>query len=61
MKKIITDGSGEGQQNSYVNYAVGDETLSEIYGPAPWRVERLKRLKSQYDPQGKFNFYLPLA
>ncbi|CAI4218385.1 unnamed protein product [Parascedosporium putredinis] len=61
MKRIIVESSGEGQQNSYVNYAVGDETLAEIYGSAPWRVEKLKRLKSQYDPQGKFNFYLPLA
>lgn len=46
--------------NTYVNYASSDETPEMLYGYEPWRLERLRNLKSEYDPKGKFNFYNPI-
>lgn len=46
--------------NTYVNYASSDETPEMLYGYEPWRLERLRKLKSEYDPKGKFNFYNPI-
>ncbi|KAF1960484.1 FAD-binding domain-containing protein [Byssothecium circinans] len=46
--------------NAYVNYAYGDESLQEIYGHEPWRLEKLRKLKKEYDPHGRFNFYAPI-
>lgn len=45
---------------AYVNYARGDETTEELYGPEPWRLEKLRRLKKEYDPYGRFNFFAPI-
>ena len=47
-------------QSTYVNYAHGDEPLEAIYGWEPWRLEKLKSLKKQYDPDFKFKFYNPI-
>ena len=41
----------------YVNYANGDESLQQIYGS---NVERLQKIKKQYDPEGHFNQWFPL-
>ncbi|KAL6710313.1 hypothetical protein ACN47E_009259 [Coniothyrium glycines] len=46
---------------AYVNYARGDETLQEMYGSEPWRLTKLRRLKREYDPHGRFNFYAPIV
>lgn len=43
--------------HAYVNYAHGDESLEEMYGFEEWRVERLRGLKREWDPEGRFNFY----
>lgn len=51
----------DGKLEAYVNYATGEETVEEIYGREPWRLEKLRRLKKQYDPQGRFNFYAPIS
>ena len=48
------------QLEAYVNYARGDESMEEIYGNEPWRLGRLRRLKKEYDPHGRFNFYAPI-
>ncbi|KAF2190320.1 FAD-binding domain-containing protein [Zopfia rhizophila CBS 207.26] len=61
MRKVLLDGSNSNKLHAYVNYAFGDETLQELYGFEPWRVERLKKLKKKYDPEGRFNFYAPIA
>jgi hypothetical protein len=45
---------------AYVNYARGDEKLEEIYGHEHWRLKKLKKLKAEYDPFGRFNFYAPI-
>ena len=46
--------------NTYVNYASSDETPEMLYGYEPWRLERLRELKREYDPRGRFNFYNPI-
>ncbi|KAF2624542.1 FAD-binding domain-containing protein [Macroventuria anomochaeta] len=46
---------------SYVNYARGDESMEAIYGYEPWRLEKLRRLKKEYDPFGRFNYYAPIS
>lgn len=48
------------EHQAYVNYAHGDESQESMYGYEPWRLERLRRLKQEYDPQGRFNFYAPI-
>lgn len=42
---------------SYVNFAYGDDSLTSLYGT---NVEKLKTLKAQYDPSGKFSQWFPL-
>lgn len=46
--------------HSYVNYAHGDESLQEMYGFESWRLEKLRALKTLWDPEGKFGFYAPI-
>ncbi|RYP31588.1 hypothetical protein DL767_005697 [Monosporascus sp. MG133] len=52
--------SGYDHPAVYVNYAHGDEAVETFYGYEPWRLERLRSLKQQYDPRGYFNSYHPL-
>jgi hypothetical protein len=42
---------------AYVNYALGTESQEALYGYEPWRLEELRRLKREFDPDGKFSFY----
>ncbi|KAL4949806.1 hypothetical protein BDW69DRAFT_202589 [Aspergillus filifer] len=42
----------------YVNYALGDETLEQIYGVE--KLPRLAKLKSEYDPHNVFGFHHPI-
>ncbi|KAH6651426.1 hypothetical protein BKA67DRAFT_679642 [Truncatella angustata] len=45
---------------TYVNYAAGHEPIESMYGYEPWRLERLRALKAQYDPLNKFAYYNPI-
>lgn len=45
-------------ETSYMNFAHGDEPLEEIYGES---LPRLKVLKKQWDPQGRFNQWFPIV
>jgi hypothetical protein len=38
----------------YVNYALGDERLEEMYGLEEWGLKRM------CDPEGNFGFYAPI-
>ena len=58
MREAIAAGQ---EVNAYVNYAVGDEKVEEVYGHESWRVEKLRRLKMEFDPEGRFGFYNPIA
>lgn len=42
----------------YLNYAMGDESLEQVYGAKP--LPKLQALKRRYDPHNKFGFYMPL-
>ncbi|KAK6064225.1 6-hydroxy-D-nicotine oxidase 1 [Seiridium cupressi] len=46
---------------AYVNYAHGDESLPEVYGWEDWRLEKLKKLKSQWDPHKRMRYYVPIV
>lgn len=46
---------------AYANYARGDESMEEMYGRESWRLEKLRRLKKEYDPLGRFNFFAPIS
>ncbi|KAJ4304909.1 hypothetical protein N0V90_000437 [Kalmusia sp. IMI 367209] len=47
---------------TYINYSIGAEyeSLQSVYGYEAWRLERLLRLKTKYDPHNRFRFYVPL-
>lgn len=55
---LVDDG---GELHAYVNYAHGDEGTEAIYGHQGWRLERLRRLKSEFDPENRFGFYSPIS
>ena len=53
-----TDPAHTGKRlTTYMQYAVGSERLEQLYGWEPWRLEKLGRLKREWDPEGKFSFY----
>ncbi|ORX97112.1 hypothetical protein BCR34DRAFT_607410 [Clohesyomyces aquaticus] len=60
MRDALLEGTGE-KLRAYVNYARGDESLEEVYGYEAWRLEKLRKLKREYDPHGRFNFYMPIT
>ena len=47
--------------DAYVNYANGLEPLEQKYGHEPWRLQRLRSLKAEYDPDNRFRFYNPIV
>lgn len=60
IRDVLLEASGE-PLRAYVNYARGDESVEDVYGVEPWRLEKLRRLKKEFDPQGRFNFYAPIS
>ncbi|KAK7421591.1 hypothetical protein QQX98_002058 [Neonectria punicea] len=61
LRSIIHEASEKADMGVYVNYAFGDEAPENWYGSAQWRQDRLKALKTKYDPTGKFSFFGPIA
>ncbi|KAL8882006.1 MAG: hypothetical protein Q9198_000914 [Flavoplaca austrocitrina] len=59
-RQLFVEGASPMRLNAYSNYANGDETLEEIYGYEPWRLEKLRRLKREWDPDGRFRFFNPI-
>ncbi|KAH6652454.1 FAD binding domain-containing protein [Truncatella angustata] len=52
--------SGYGRLQQYVNYGHGSKDPPEaLYGYEPWRLEKLRGLKQELDPEGLFNGYQP--
>ena len=54
-------GQPERLPTTYLNYAFGDESLESMYGHEPWRLEKLRALKAQYDPENRFAYYNPIV
>ncbi|KAK7986946.1 FAD-binding domain-containing protein [Apiospora saccharicola] len=46
----------------YVNYVAGHdyETLESVYGHEPWRLARLRGLKTKYDSENRFRYFVPI-
>lgn len=54
--------SGYGRLQQYVNYGHGSKDSPEaLYGYEQWRLDKLRRLKKEYDPEGWFNGYQPFV
>jgi hypothetical protein len=49
-----------GERHVYVNYAIGDEDRSQLYGYDD-RLQRLAKLKVKWDPENRFGFYNPVV
>ncbi|KAI1498756.1 hypothetical protein F5X99DRAFT_411811 [Biscogniauxia marginata] len=48
LRQYLLDGSDDPEHlRAYVNYANGDESLQAVYGWEDWRLEKLRKLKSQ--------------
>ncbi|KAL8759717.1 MAG: hypothetical protein Q9199_000589 [Rusavskia elegans] len=61
ISSVVHAGDAPGRPlNTYVNYAYGDETLEQVYGYEEWRIQKLRKLKKQWDPYGKFNWFHPI-
>ncbi|KAI8634689.1 FAD-binding domain-containing protein [Xylariaceae sp. FL1651] len=62
LRQILLDASGDpGHLRAYVNYAHGDEDLREVYGWEDWRLQKLRELKAQWDPENKMKYYMPIV
>jgi hypothetical protein len=60
VRDAVVEGSGR-PVSAYVNYAHGDESLQAMYGYETWRLERLRALKGEWDPEGRFGWYAPIV
>ncbi|KAF2871080.1 hypothetical protein BDV95DRAFT_521567 [Massariosphaeria phaeospora] len=49
---------GLARRSTYINNAHGDETLETVYGDS---LERLRTIKREHDPEGRFNEWFPLS
>lgn len=61
LRDLLQSQAGSTNLNTYVNYAFGDEPLQATYGYESWRLDKLRLLKQQYDPNGKFNYFVPIT
>lgn len=62
MRQLFHDGAEPGRPlTTYVNYAFGDEPSQQMYGYEPWRLQKLRALKKQYDPRNRFGYYNPIS
>ena len=59
-RKLLVEGSGSSELHAYVNYAHGDEGVESWYGYDTQKLDKLRALKKQFDPNGKFSFYGPI-
>ena len=60
LRRLFREGSQGKFPTAYVNYATGDETLEMLYGYETRRLDKLKALKKEHDPENRFRFYAPI-
>ncbi|RAL17141.1 FAD-binding oxidoreductase [Aspergillus homomorphus CBS 101889] len=60
VRDLFIDGQPNRLPSAHVSYALGIEPLEQIYGYEPWRLEKLRALKAEYDPYNKFAYHLPV-
>lgn len=60
-RELFLEGARPMRFHAYSNYANGDETLEQLYGYESWRLEKLRRLKRKWDPNGSFRFFNPIT
>ncbi|KAI1822817.1 FAD-binding domain-containing protein [Xylaria intraflava] len=61
LQKYLLDGSDDpAHLRAYVNYVDDEEPLPAVYGWEDWRLEKLRKLKSQWDPENRMRFYVPI-
>lgn len=62
LRRILLEASDDPTHlRAYVNYAHGDEDPRAVYGWDAWRLERLRALKAQWDPENKMKHYVPIV
>ncbi|RYP52809.1 hypothetical protein DL768_002058 [Monosporascus sp. mg162] len=62
LRNYLLEGSDDPSRlRAYVNYAHGDESVQEVYGWENWRLEKLRRLKAQWDPENRMRYYVPIV
>ncbi|KAI2618206.1 hypothetical protein GGR54DRAFT_606504 [Hypoxylon sp. NC1633] len=59
-RSIWNGGEPKNKPTVYVNYATGDETLESVYGEK-WRLDKLRGLKTKYDPNNRFRYFVPIV
>lgn len=61
-KETFIEISGYGRLHQYVNYGnttSKSDPVEALYGYEPWRLQKLRDLKAQYDPDDFFSWYQP--
>ncbi|KAF7911818.1 hypothetical protein EAE99_011000 [Botrytis elliptica] len=62
QQDALIETSGFFRLHQYVNYGHGSKDPPEaLYGYEPWRLEKLRALKKELDPEGCFNGYQPFV
>lgn len=62
LRGYLLEASEEPERlRAYVNYAHGEEKLEAVYGWEEWRLERLRKLKKEWDPENRMRFYNPIV
>ncbi|RAH80150.1 FAD-binding domain-containing protein [Aspergillus japonicus CBS 114.51] len=60
IRDLWNEGQPTRRPTTYVNYALGIESLESMYGYESWRLERLRALKREYDPENRFAYFNPI-
>ncbi|EPS31096.1 hypothetical protein PDE_06051 [Penicillium oxalicum 114-2] len=60
FRQILQEASGMRKNKVYVNYATGNEPIEEKYGYGEDRLKKLRDLKTEWDPEGRFSHYHPI-
>ncbi|PVH86085.1 hypothetical protein DL98DRAFT_650571 [Cadophora sp. DSE1049] len=56
FRTVLRSGCVDKPKRVYANFAHGDEDPEDLYGGKE-NVERLRRLKERWDPEGMFGWY----